>query len=99
MKTRARGYRRISERSLSSDWTIIAHIGKTKKGKIRLRSVGITRKGQDEKLVFENLPENDPRFVFEDDYGMRKATHEIVRKSGQFSRFYSSSVRIVYERV
>jgi len=99
MDFRAARYRRIRQPPSPSDWTLIAHLGKTPKGKIRLYSIGITRRGEKERSVSGNLLANDPRYVFDDDYGMRKTAHEIVRKSGQFSKFYDSRIRIVYDSV
>ncbi|SRR5579875_251703 len=91
-------YTRISKNVTSSDRSamILAHVGKTPKGKLRLRSVGIVVGKKPEDLV-DQVPETDPRFVFETSYGVRKASHDIVRKSGKFSRFYDNIVKVVYE--
>jgi len=75
---------------------LVAYVAKTPKGKTRLRRVGIRFQGQKEEVVSE-VSQDDPRFVFEDDYKVRKATHEVVKKSSKFGRFFDASARVVYE--
>ena len=75
---------------------LIAYVAKTPKGKIRLREIGIRFPDQKEELV-KKLPADDPRYVFENDYKVRKAAHDLVKKSAQFARFYDASARISYD--
>ncbi len=75
---------------------LVAYVGRTPKGKIRLRRVGIRFQGQPEELVGE-APKDDPRFVFDNDYKVRKSAHEFVKKSAKFGRFYNSSTRVFYD--
>jgi hypothetical protein len=100
MKDRAARYSRLSrtksQRSLR-DTLILAHVGRTPKGKLRLRKVGVVIAGGKEMDVSNELEENDPRFVFESDFGVRKEAHDIVRKSGRYSKFYDTIVKLVYD--
>ncbi len=75
---------------------LIAYVAKTPKGKIRLHRIGIRFEDHKEELV-DKLPTDDPRYVFENDYKVRKATHDLVKKSAQFARFYDASARISYD--
>jgi hypothetical protein len=77
---------------------LIAYVARTPKGKIRLRKIGIRfdNERNEEELV-EELPPDDPRYVFENDYKVRKSTHDIVKKSAKFSRFYDASARVSYD--
>jgi hypothetical protein len=75
---------------------IIAHVQRTPKGKIRLVSVGVRISTQDEEEVV-GLPLTDPRYVFDNDYKVRKSAHDLVKSSGRFSKFYDSSARVVYD--
>lgn len=75
---------------------ILAHVGRTPKGKIRLKSVGIVLGRNSESLV-SKVSDLDPRFVFETSYGVRKVAHDVVKKSGKFSRFHDSIVKVVYD--
>jgi hypothetical protein len=75
---------------------LIAYVAKTPKGKIRLKKIGIRFEDQKEELVDE-LPPDDPRYVFENDYKVRKAAHDEVKKSAKFARFYDASARISYD--
>ncbi len=75
---------------------LIAYVTRTPKGKIRLRRIGIRFEGQKEEVI-ESLPSDDPRYVFNDDYKVRKSTHSIVKKSAKFARFYDASARISYD--
>jgi hypothetical protein len=43
------------------------------------------------------LREDDPRLVFDNDFGVRKAAHEMVKRSARYSRFYNSIVKILYD--
>ena len=45
----------------------------------------------------EKLPDDDPRYVFESDYKVRKAAHDLVKKSAKFARYYNASARISYD--
>ena len=45
----------------------------------------------------EKLSETDPRYVFESNYGVRKLVHDMVKKSGRYSKFYDTIVRVVYD--
>jgi hypothetical protein len=75
---------------------IIAHVHRTPRGKIRLSSVGVRIGGDQEKDVLR-LPLTDPRYVFENDYKVRKAAHALVKASGRFSKFHDSSARVFYD--
>jgi hypothetical protein len=75
---------------------LIAYVAKTPKGKTRLHQIGIRFEGQKEEIV-EKLPEDDPRYVFESDYKVRKAAHDLVKKSAKFARYYNASARISYD--
>ena len=96
MSDRARRYASQKAKSRSPA-LIIAHVHRTAKGKIRLGSVQIVLPGGKEEVVAENLPKNDPGLAFEDQYDVRKSAHEIVKKSGRFSKFYDSIVKLVYD--
>jgi hypothetical protein len=74
---------------------LIAYVKRTPKGKIRLWRIGIRFQGQKEEKIGD-LPADDPRFVFESDYKVRKAAHEVVKRSAKFSRFYDASTRVFY---
>lgn len=76
---------------------LVAHVGRTPKGKIRLHRIGIRLQGKKEEVVVSDLPPEDPRCVFEDDYKVRKATHDIVKKSARFSHFHDASTRVFYD--
>jgi len=77
---------------------IIAHVTRTPKGKIRLQNVGIVIGSSKEVSANnEKLSETDPRYVFETNYGVRKMTHNIVRRSGRYSKFYDTIVKVVYD--
>ena len=43
-------------------------------------------------------PKDDPRYVFESDYKVRKSAHELVKKSAKFGRFYDASARVFYDK-
>ncbi|MFI5422303.1 MAG: hypothetical protein ACHQ1H_15175 [Nitrososphaerales archaeon] len=75
---------------------LVAYVGRTPKGKIRLRRVGIRFQGQKEELVGE-APKDDPHYVFENDYKVRKAAHDLVKKSAKFGRFFDASTRVFYD--
>ncbi|MGH2639602.1 MAG: hypothetical protein ACRDF4_10040 [Rhabdochlamydiaceae bacterium] len=75
---------------------LIAYVARTARGKIRLRKIGIRLEGRNEEMICE-LPVDDPRYVFESDYKVRKAAHDEVKHSAKFSRFYDSSARVFYE--
>lgn len=75
---------------------LVAYVARTPKGKIRLQRIGIRMKDKKEEVV-SVLPKDDPQYVFEDDYKVRKATHEVVKGSAKFSRFHDSSARVFYE--
>lgn len=94
MGDRASKYSRTPERD--SNAVLVAYVVRTPKGKIRLTKIGIRIRGKKELPVSE-LPLTDPRFVFENDYKVRKAAHDETKKSAQFSRFSHSSARVVYE--
>lgn len=79
-----------------SDTILVAYVMRTPKGKIRLKRIGIRTKDQKEEVV-SALPKDDPRYVFENDYKVRKATHETVKRSAKFSRYHDSSARVFYE--
>ena len=76
---------------------LVAYVGRTPKGKIRLRRIGIRFQGQKEEIVSE-VPQDDPRYVFESDYKVRKSAHDLVRKSAKFGRFYDASTRVFYDK-
>lgn len=98
MKDRAARYASAKERSSSKSTNplLIAYVSRTPKGKIRLRKIHIKFENGVEEAVDE-LPPDDPRFVFENDYKVRKATHDLVKKSAKFARFYNSSARVSYD--
>jgi hypothetical protein len=75
---------------------LIAYVKRTPKGKIRLHKIGIRFLGQKEESVGE-MPPDDPRYVFESDYKVRKAAHDLVKKSAKFGRFYDTTARVFYE--
>jgi hypothetical protein len=76
---------------------LVSYVGRTPKGKIRLPRIGIRFRGQKEEIVTE-VPQEDPRYVFESDYKVRKSTHDLVRKSAKFGRFYDASTRVFYDK-
>lgn len=94
MGDRASRYSRTTEKD--SPAILVAYVVRTPKGKIRLRKIGIRIRGKKELPVSE-LPLTDPRYVFENDYKVRKAAHDETRKSAQFSRFSDSTARVIYE--
>lgn len=96
MTNRASRYtsKRVSTRTSSP--LLIAYVARTPKGKIRLRKIGIRFEGQKEELV-QTLPADDPQSVFDNDYKVRKAAHDITKKSAKFARFYDASARISYD--
>ncbi|MHB8567776.1 MAG: hypothetical protein ACYC7D_07210 [Nitrososphaerales archaeon] len=99
MTDRASRYAKITRAKSSKqerDTLILAHVGRTSKRKLRLLSVGIVIKGGKEAEVSDALPENDPRYVADSDFAIRKITHDLVRASGRFSKFYDSIVKIDY---
>src|ERR1700722_11783135 len=75
---------------------LIAYVSRTPTGKVRLRKIGIRFEGQEEELVAE-LRLDDPHLALENDYKVRKAAHDIVKKSAKFGRFYDVSTRILYD--
>lgn len=99
MKDRASRYaaRKKTSSTRGSGPLLIAYVARTPKGKIRLHKVGIRFQDQKEEEVVGQLPPDDPRYVFDNDYKVRKSTHEIVKKSAKFSRFYDASARISYD--
>ena len=76
---------------------LVAYVGRTPKGKIRLRRIGIRFQGQKEEIVSQ-VPQDDPRYVFESDYKVRKSAHDLVKRSAKFGRFYDASTRVFYDR-
>lgn len=95
MKDRASRYAsRPEKRTVGA--ILVAYVIRTPKGKIRLKRVAIRLQGQDEESVCV-LPPTDPKYVFENDYKVRKAAHEEVKRSGKFTRFQDSSARVVYD--
>lgn len=97
MKDRAKRYAAIQRsKPKGTDALLVAHVKRTPKGKIRLTRVEISIKGEKEQVVTE-LPPDDPRYVFESDYKVRKTTHDLVKRSGKFSTFYDSSARVHYD--
>lgn len=98
MKDRAARYaakRQVSSTKRSTP-LLIAYVARTPKGKIRLRKIGIRFEDEKEELV-EELPMDDPRYVFQNDYKVRKSTHDLVKKSPKFARFYDASARVSYD--
>ena len=96
MGDRAARYAPAKTEKKSSEAVLVAYVVRTPKGKIRLKRIGIRLHGQREQQISE-LPPTDPRYVFENDYKVRKATHEVIKRSAQFSRFHDSSARVVYD--
>ena len=96
MSDRAARYSAKKQTRGRSNPILVAYVAKTPKGKIRLRRVGIRFEGQKEEIV-TSVPTDDARFVFEDDYKVRKAAHELVKKSPKFANFYDSSTRVFYD--
>ena len=98
---RASRYARISRAKTEKgprDALIIAHVTRTPKRKIRLRHVGVViGDAKEVPVINEKLSETEPRYVFESDYGVRKMAHDIVRRSGRYSRFYDTIVKVVYD--
>lgn len=97
MDNRAKRYAAIERaKAKTGGALLIAHVKRTPKGKIRLSRVEIRIKDGKEEIVTE-LPKDDPRYVFEDDYKVRKMTHDLVKRSAKFSSFYDSSARVFYD--
>ena len=97
MSERAKRYAAIQKsKAKQNDTLLIAHVKRTPKGKIRLSRIDIRISGGKEQVVTE-LPPDDPRYVFEDDYKIRKMTHDIVKRSGKFSTFYDCSARVFHD--
>jgi hypothetical protein len=98
LKDRATRYagKKDSSTGRNSGPLLIAYVARTPKGKIRLKKIGIRFQDQKEEIV-DQLPPDDPRFVFENDYKVRKSAHSIVKKSPQFARFYNASARVSYD--
>jgi len=96
---RAARYARVSKNLKGPHEAVItAHVRRTPKGKIRLLRVGLSIGSEKEvKVNPDELPENDPRYVSENNYGVRKIAHDLVKKSGRYSRFYDTIVRVVYD--
>jgi hypothetical protein len=98
MKDRAAKYAAMKRASLAkkSGPLLIAYVSRTPTGKVRLRKIGIRFEGQKEEIVAD-LRLDDPQLALENDYKVRKAAHEIVKRSAKFGRFYDSSTRISYD--
>ena len=96
MRDRASKYISSKNQKEQSEAILVAYVFRTPKGKIRLKRIAIRLRGQKEQPVLE-LPSTDPRCVFENDYKVRKAAHNEIKKSGRFSAFYDCSTRVVYE--
>jgi hypothetical protein len=95
MSDRASRYASARFEKKTGDAILIAYVIRTPNGKIRLKRIGVRLQGQKEQPICE-LPPTDPKYVFESDYKVRKATHEEVRRSGKYTRFQDSSARVVY---
>ena len=91
----ARKKQQQSKGTKTTNPILVAYVGRTPKGKIRLKRIGIRFQGAREEIVSE-VPADDARYAFENDYKVRKATHELVKKSPKFSRYYDSSARVFY---
>jgi hypothetical protein len=97
MRDRAARYSfKKSDRATPSRAVLVAYVVRTPKGKIRLKRIAIRMLGQKEQLVSELAP-TDPRYVFENDYKVRKAVHDETRHSARFGAFYDSSARVIYD--
>jgi hypothetical protein len=96
MKERAARYLSSKNQKGESDAILVAYVARTPKGKIRLKRIAIRLRGRKEEPITE-LPPNDPRYVFESDYKVRKSAHDATRRSGRFSAFYDSSTRVIYD--
>ncbi|MDG6995411.1 MAG: hypothetical protein JRN52_05770 [Nitrososphaerota archaeon] len=97
MDNRAKRYAAIERAKAKTGVALLlAHVKRTPKGKIRLSRVEIRIKDGKEEIVTE-LPKDDPRYVFEDDYKVRKMTHDLVKRSAKFGSFYASSARVLYD--
>jgi hypothetical protein len=98
MKDRAAKYSAIKRASSARKPgpLLIAYVSRTQTGKVRLRKIGIRFEGQKEEIVAD-LRLDDPHLALENDYKVRKAAHEIVKKSAKFGRFYDASTRISYD--
>jgi hypothetical protein len=96
MKDRAAKYSASKFDKRRGDAVLVAYVIRTPKGKIRLKRIGIRLQGMKEEPVCE-LPPTDPKYVFENDYKVRKATHEEMKRSAKFARFYDSSARVLYD--
>ena len=96
MRDRAAKYISSKSQKKESEAVLVAYVFRTPKGKIRLKRIAIRLRGQKEQPVLE-LPLTDPRYVFENDYKVRKAAHNETKRSGRFSAFYDSSARVIYE--
>ena len=97
MSARAKRYAAIQKsKSKQNDTLLIAHVKRTPKGKLRLSRIDIRISGGKDQVVTE-LPADDPRYVFEDDYKIRKMTHDLVKRSGKFSAFYDCSARVYHD--
>ena len=98
MGDRAARYSPAKTEKKPANAVLVAYVIRTPKGKIRLKRIGIRLHGQKEQQIAE-LPPTDPRYVFENDYKVRKATHDEIKRSAQFSRFHESSARVVYDEI
>lgn len=96
MSDRARRYTSPRPEKKGGNAILVAYVVRTPKGKIRLKRISIRIHGQKEQQVCE-LPPTDPKYVFESDYKVRKATHEEMKHSAQYSRFQDSSARVIYD--
>ena len=96
MGDRASRYAAVRSQKKSGEAILIAYVVRTPKGKIRLKRIAIRLIGQKEEPVCE-LPPTDPKYVFENDYKVRKTMHDEVKRSGKFTRFQDSSARVIYE--
>lgn len=97
MRDRAARYASIERsRRKPNDTILVAHVRRTPKGKIRLVRVDIRMKDKKEEVVTE-VSRDDPRYVFEDDYKIRKVAHDLVKRSARFGSFYDCSTRVFYD--
>lgn len=100
MSDRASRYARISRARAGKrqgNTLILAHTRRTSTGRLRLISLGIVIEGNKESIVAGPFPENDPRYVADSEYSIRKMAHGIVRSSGRFTKFYDRVVKLVFE--
>lgn len=98
MKDRAAKYSSKKNAATKSPYPLlIAYVARTPKGKIRLRRINIRFENQRDEEIVEELPPDDPRYVFESDYKVRKAAHDVVKKSAKYARFYDASARVSYD--